>query len=313
MRGLVLVAASAVALILPLSTAHAAGQPNSPLARWAVAHSSPAAVQDFWTPQRLAHVRQAPLAAAPSRPATSGSRVVSPQGTGKPVAIPATRPAGIHPNSSVWITTGRLVFHNPANGGDYLCTANVVTSNNRDVIATARHCVMDISTGTWYQNFQFAPDYNNGSTPYGWWTWRSAGVRVDDTSPGGDNAFIVLNTGGNNNQHIQDAIGSSGIGFNLALASYAWALGIPGDKNYAVWCQGAPAWSYNGGVHIPNCLGLNGGASGGPYIVNYNSSDGSAYQTASFFGSWGSSNDGNSYFAYYGNAAENVYNGAQNA
>jgi hypothetical protein len=295
-----------------LAALPAAGQPASPAARWAVAGSSPAAVHAFWTPQRLARVRQAPV------PATSGSQAITPQALvaqaqGTPVAIPSTRPAGVHPDSSVWITTGRLVFHNPEDGGDYLCTANVVTSNNHDVIATARHCVMDISTGTWYQNFQFAPDYDNGSAPYGWWAWRSAGVRVDDTSPGGDNAFIVLSTGGNGNAHIQDAIGSSGIGFNFALAGYAWALGIPGDKNYAVWCQGVPASSYNGGVHIPNCWGLDGGSSGGPYIVDYNSADGSAFQTASFFGSWGSSTDGNSYFAYYGNAAEDVYNGAQNA
>ena len=302
-----MLAASAVALLLLSSATPASSQPGSSATHWTVAQSSPAAVRAFWTPQRLAHVRQAPL------PVTAASSVISPQAEATPVAIPPTRPAGVHPDTSVWITTGRLVFHNPEDGGDYLCTANVVTSNNRDVIATARHCVMDISTGAWYQNFQFAPDYNNGSTPYGWWTWRSAGVRVDDTSPGGDNAFVVLATGGNNNQHIQDAIGGSGIGFNFALASYAWALGIPGDKNYAVWCQGAPAWSYNGGVHIPDCLGLNGGASGGPYIVDYNSSDGSAYQTASFFGSWGSGTDGNSYFAYYGNAAEEIYNGAQNA
>ena len=306
LRGITFAAASAAALLL-LSVAPATAQPAGPAVRWAVAASAPAAVQAYWTPQRLAHVRPVPL------PRTTAATVISPQVGGTRLAIPSTRPAGVRPDTSVWVTTGRLVFHNPEDGGDYLCTANVVTSNNHDVIATARHCTMDISTGTWYQNFQFAPDYNNGSTPYGWWTWRSAGVRVDDTSPGGDNSFIVLNTGGNNNQHIQDAIGSAGIGFNFALGSYAWALGIPGDKNYAVWCQGAPAWSYNGGTHIPNCLGLDGGSSGGPYIVDYNSADGSAYQTASFFGSWGSGSDGNSYFAYYGNAAEDVYNGAQNA
>lgn len=307
LRGLALAAASAVVLLVPLSAAPASGQTADPGVRWAVADSSPAAVRAFWTPQRLAHLRQAPL------PAISRSSAISPQATGKPVAIPSTRPAGVHPDTSVWVTTGRLVFHNPEDNGDYICTANVVSSDNHDVIATARHCVMDISTGTWYQNFQFAPDYDNGSTPYGWWSWRSAGVRVDDTSPGGDNAFIVLATGGNNNAHVQDAIGSAGIGFNFALASYAWALGIPGDKNYAVWCQGVPVWSYNGGVHIPNCWGLDGGSSGGPYIVDYNSSDGSAYQTATFFGSWGSGTDGNSYFAYYGDAALDVYNGAQNA
>ncbi|MEV0407663.1 hypothetical protein [Actinoallomurus sp. NPDC050550] len=292
------------------ATSSAAARPTPPKTRWAVNHSSTRTVRSYWTPQRLAAAKPAPL---PSRPRTV--RIAGSHGA-TPRMIHATRPAGaaggLHANASVWVTVGRLFFHNPENGGDYVCTANVVTSNNQDVIATARHCTMDISTGAWYNNFQFAPDYNKGNAPYGWWTWRSAGVRVDDTSPGGDNAFIVLNTGGNSGMHVQGAVGSSGIGFNWSTNNYAHAIGIPASVDYAVWCEGTPTDSYNGGVHIPNCQGLSGGASGGPFIFNYQS-DGSAVQTASFFGSWGSGSDGNSYFAYYRDAAWNVYNGAQNA
>ena len=298
-------AAGMVVLAALVPGAHAS--PRPPQTRWAVNHSPAQAVRSFWTPQRLAAAKPAPL---PPRPTTAGI-TGSPGGT--PRAIHATRPAaGVHPDSSVWSTVGRLFFHNPADGGTYVCTANIVTSNNRDVIATARHCVMDIATGTWFTDFQFAPGYDRGNAPNGWWTWRSAGVRVDDTSPGGDNAFIVLNTGGNGGAHVQDAIGSSGIGFNYSTANYAHAIGIPANLDYAVWCEGTPVDSYNGGVHIPNCQGLSGGASGGPFIFDY-ASDGSAMQTGSFFGSWGSGTDGDSYFAYYRDAALDVYNGAQNA
>ncbi|MFB9833548.1 hypothetical protein [Actinoallomurus acaciae] len=306
------VAVSLVAFGALVPGAHAApssARPTPPQTRWAVNHSPARAVRSYWNPQRLAAARPAPVPARPGTAKIGGS----PAGT--PRTVHASRPAGtgeVRPDASEWVTVGRLFFHNPENGGDYVCTANVVTSNNHDVIATARHCVMDIDTGAWYTNFQFAPSYNKGSAPYGWWTWRSAGVRIDDTSPGGDNAFIVLNTGGNSGAHVQDAVGGSGIGFNWATNNYAHAIGIPASVDYAVWCEGTAVDSYNGGVHIPNCQGLSGGASGGPFIFNYQS-DGSAVQTATFFGSWGSGTDGNSYFAYYRDAAYSVYNGAQNA
>ena len=249
---------------------------------------------------------------APSAPQAVTTTRLTVDGTPHQVA-PVPAPAAANGTvttlaASEWVTIGRLFFQVP-NKGTYVCSANVVASNNHDVLATARHCVMDIATGQTFTNFRFAPAYNKGSAPYGWWNWRSMGWRVDDTSPGGDNAFIVLSTGGNTNRHIQDVVGGSGLGFNWATNSYAHAIGLPASIDYAVWCEGQP---YNGpanGVQIPNCNGMSGGASGGAFIVNYNPADGSAVQTATFFGTWGT----DSYFAYYRDAAWQVYNGAQNA
>lgn len=283
---------AALSLLVTVVPAHAA-------TATATNTASARALDSYWTPQRLAQAKPMPS----PQPEKSTAQ---PQPDGAPTFVHSTEPAGFQPMSSVWTTIGRLVFSVPGKG-DYLCSANVVTSNNRDVISTARHCVMDISTGQTYNNFRFAPSYSQGNAPYGWWNWRSMGWRIDDTSPGGDNAFIVLSTGGNNNRHVQDAVGSSGIGFNFATNNYAHGIGIPADKDYAVWCEGQPYDGPQGGVQIPNCIGLSGGASGGAFIVNYQG-DGSAMQTASFFGSWG-----DSYFAYYRDAALQVYNGAQNA
>jgi hypothetical protein len=283
--------AAALSLLVTVVPAHAA-------TATATNTQSASALDSYWTPQRLA--------AAKPMPAPTAGQSTSNDQLGQPKFVHSTKPSGLQPMSSVWSTIGRLVFSVPGKG-DYLCTANVVTSNNRDVISTARHCVMDISTGQTYNSFRFAPGYNQGSAPNGWWNWRSMGWRIDDTSPGGDNAFIVLSTGGNNNWHVQDAIGSSGIGFNQPSNNYAHGLGIPADKDYAVWCEGQPYDGQQGGVQIPNCVGLAGGASGGAFIVNYQG-DGTAMQTASYFGSWG-----DSYFAYYRDAAWQVYNGAQNS
>jgi len=288
--------AAALSLLVTVAPAHAA-------TATATNTQSAAALDSYWTPQRLA--------AAKPMPAPQAGQSTAQEQVGEPKFVHSTAPISsgpsrLQPMSSVWSTIGRLVFTVPGKG-DYLCSANVVTSDNRDVIATARHCVMDIGTGQTYDNFRFAPSYSQGNAPYGWWNWRSMGWRVDDTSPGGDNAFIVLSTGGNNNSHVQDAMGSSGIGFNQPSNSYAHGIGIPADKDYAVWCEGQPYDGPQGGVQIPNCIGLSGGASGGAFIVNYQG-DGSAMQTGSFYGSWG-----DSYFAYYRDAAWQVYNGAQNA
>jgi hypothetical protein len=265
-------------------------------------HASAAALDSYWTPARISAAQ--PMPAPAGRSATAGPG--APVKAGKPHFVHATEPTVPHTLASEWITNGRLFFTNPG-VGDYVCSANVIAAGNRDVIATARHCVMDIGSGRTYTNFRFAPAYNRGNAPYGWWNWRSMGWRVDDTSPGGDNAFIVLATGGNSGAHVQDVVGGSGGGFNWATGSYAHAIGLPASVDYAVWCEGQPYDGPSGGVQIPNCNGLSGGASGGSFIVNYQA-DGSAVQTASYFGSWG-----DSYFAYWRDVTYQVYLGAANA
>lgn len=102
-------------------------------------------------------------------------------------------------------------------------------------------------------------------------------------------------------------MGGSGGGINWSTGSYAHAIGLPASVDYAVWCEGQPYDGPSGGVQIPNCNGPSGGAGGGSFIVNYQA-DGSAVQTASYFGSWG-----DSYFAYWRDTAYQVYLGAANA
>lgn len=297
------------ALLSMPATAHAAPAVDTTV-HTVTNQASSAQVNAYWTPQRLANAK--PRTADPATASMSAHASV--QGT--PRSVPSMAPKQATPDAaavtpaaapSEWVTIGRLFFSIPGNG-DWVCSANVVASNNRDVIATARHCVMDISTGQTYTSFHFAPAYNQGNAPYGWWNWRSMGWRIDDTSPGGDNAFIVMSTGGNSGGHIVDAVGGSGLGFNWATNNYAHAIGLPASLDYAVWCEGMPYDGPAGGVQIPNCNGLSGGASGGAFIVNYQSSDGSATQTATYFGTWG-----DSYFAYYRDAAYQVWAGAQTA
>ncbi|MEV7930689.1 MULTISPECIES: peptidase [unclassified Kitasatospora] len=254
-------------------------------------------------------------------PANAGSTSWAPEKEssldGQPLTIHATEPT-VSPNggakanadamagakASVWGTTGRLLT------GDGVCTANVVSSANRDVIATARHCVEG------GHDFKFAPGYDAGNAPYGWWTWRAAGW-VDAPAPQGDIAFLVLNT--LNGRHIADVVGATGIGFNRDINNYAHIIGIPGvvpaEREHMLWCGGQPVAGPEQPptARIDNCIGLGGGASGGPFFVNYDQNDGSAVQTGDFVtgnswqGKWWAVS------AYYRDDAYNVFNGAQNA
>ncbi len=293
----VLVAAS----VLTPAAAQAEPPAEPPATATAVNRASKAAVDSYWTEERVAAAKPVPKPAFSLDTAAAEAEPV-----GKQRFVHATPPAGAQTKASEWVTNGRLFFTNPG-VGDFVCSANVVSAANRDVIATARHCVADVGAGKVFQNFRFAPAYNRGNAPYGWWTWRSAGWRIDDTGPGGDNAFIVLNRGGNANAHVQDVVGGSGIGFNWPTNNYAHAIGLPAAVDYAVWCEGQPLDGPAGGVRIRDCFGMSGGASGGSFIVNYQP-DGSAVQTASYFGSWG-----DAYFAYFRDVAWQVYDGAQRA
>ncbi|MER6365524.1 peptidase [Kitasatospora sp. NPDC001527] len=235
---------------------------------------------------------------------------------GRPLTIQATEPAAdpkagakadaapAAAKASVWGTTGRLLT------GGGVCTANVVSSANHDVIATARHCVEG------GHDFKFAPSYDAGNAPYGWWSWRSAGW-VDTPGTQNDIAFIVLDT--LNGRHVADVVGATGIGFNQPLDNYAHIIGIPGRGSAAdehmLWCGGRPVAGPEqpSTALIDNCVGLSGGASGGPFFVNYDQNDGSAVQTGDFVTGYSWQGKWWAVTSYYRDEAYTVFNGAQHA
>ncbi|MER5362305.1 peptidase [Streptomyces sp. NPDC002785] len=261
---------------------------------------SRAQLDAYWTPERIRTAK--PMPAPEGVTAVQPSSGAATEVTDKPVHVPATRPivsSGVQTRASVWGTVGRLYFTIPGKG-DYICSGNVVTSNNRSVVATARHC----GFGEGGTNYRFAPNYNAGNAPHGWWGWRSAGW-VTGGGQESDSAFLVLDAP--DGRRVQDVVGSTGLGFNWS-SNYAHIIGLPGDKDYAVWCEGQGYAGPGGQRLMNNCNGLSGGASGGAWIENYQS-DGSATQTGAYSGSYGSAAAASA----YGNSAYDIWNGAQNS
>jgi hypothetical protein len=251
-------------------------------------HLTDAQMDAYWTPARIANAKPAPIPSVKS--------AATPNPDGVPNAVPG-RPGK---SRGVYETTGRLLF--TANGGDWICSATVVASNNASVIATARHCGFN-DGGT---NFRFAPSYNAGNAPYGWWDWRTAGWATGGDGITNDLAFIVLNT--QNGRRVGDVVGTNGIGFNFAVNTYAYIVGIPAATDQRLRCEGNAYTGPAGQQLMDNCNGMSGGASGGSWSQQWQSA-GWSYQTGTFFGSYGAAAAG----SYYGTLAQDIWNGAQNA
>jgi V8-like Glu-specific endopeptidase len=156
----------------------------------------------------------------------------------------------------------------------YVCSGNVVVSENDSTVATAGHCVNE-GPGAFVRNFVFVPAYLNGTAPYGIWPakalytttqWRTAGDIRYDTG------FAVTATV--NGKHLADVVGASGVEFNadhgLSYQAFGYPAAPPFDGQSLKSCSGDatkdpinPQFKAQG---IP--CDMTGGSSGGPWMVD---------------------------------------------
>ncbi|MFJ6695782.1 trypsin-like serine peptidase [Streptomyces sp. NPDC091272] len=168
---------------------------------------------------------------------------------------------------------GRLFMVLPA-GQKATCTAAVVTSANRDVVATAGHCVHLAAVGGAMKSLLFVPGYDNGKAPYGSYPSRAVGVAAAwtrDEDHAADFAFVTLATD-DRGRHVQDVTGSRRAVFTARPAGRRLALGYPFlppyDGKALQYCAGnaTPVKDDRlaGGSQLRPCRMTNG-ASGGPW------------------------------------------------
>ncbi len=157
-----------------------------------------AKVLAYWTPARMNSARSgdellayAKLTRAPAQSGASGIGAPAlPQGQ----SVGATPNANKIPHSSYHLypysTVGKVFFTDPKTGLNYVCSGASTNSNNKSVVDTAGHCVVQGgSGGNWYTNWVFCPQYFNGTSPRGCWAarqlwsinfWVSTGSFEDD-------------------------------------------------------------------------------------------------------------------------------------
>ncbi|WP_255950334.1 trypsin-like serine peptidase [Streptomyces odontomachi] len=211
-------------------------------------------------------------------------------------------------------TGGKVFFHNPKDNGDYACSGDAVNSDNKSVVATAGHCVVDVD-GTSYTNWVFIPAYDHGNRPYGTFTATSLhweAQRIGDSDAAWDAAFATV--GQVNRRRLVDTVGGQGIGFDQTPGQSVYSFGYggsdaEGNGEQMNWCTGTeinPGGHEGGGVWGIDCV-QSGGSSGGPFLQNFDPSTGTGMQIGNISISAGSYE----YHPYYGWEAAAAYNAAQ--
>ncbi len=293
-----------------------------------------AAVEQYWTPQRMTTAK--PKDAPPVTPSQRARTTSAP--TGNPGGIApaaATRTAATAPRlggAASWPATynqrptrivGKVFFTDNA-GVNYVCSGAVVNSESKLVVWTAGHCVFDVihyycsQPQGYYHNWIFVPGYKNGLAPYGRWTarelWTPRGY-CDGFWPTAipyDTGAAIMNL--RNGQRIADVTGGFGLVWNVAGMQPAWDFGYPAQAPYngstLKYCWGGEssdtAWPWANRPLGLRCT-LNGGASGGPWLLGNPHTAGTGYINGQ--NSYSQPGDPTRiYSPYYGTAQGTLFN-----
>jgi V8-like Glu-specific endopeptidase len=243
-------------------------------------------VTDFWTDERLKKAKPKPLIRTDtlSTDKSFNDRRTSDDNE-KPTLIEGTVPASSKTlkRDGYPITVGKVFFVDE--GEEYMCSASVVTADNKDMIFTAGHCVYSTTNLAYVKNFVFIPQYENGLRPYGTWPARCLYAisdwvkRLDHNF---DVAIAILYT--LDDKHIQDVVGSQGIGFNYGHSAVVYSFGYPSnyqEGEMMTYCTATKSFA-----DIPDYSGdamsctMNQGCSGGPWFESYNISNLIGIQTS---------------------------------
>ncbi|MEH6372755.1 RICIN domain-containing protein [Streptomyces sp. KLMMK] len=316
-------ATAGLAAALPTAQASAATPTGSPAASvpgtadsgaYARATATDAQQRAFWTEhEKNGTLRQFTGKLTDWEPKAEPPRAKGPD-AGRIVQAPAVAPqqkgksrlaAGSPGETALRATTGRIRMAWTDDEGvrwSGSCTGNVIASDSKDVVATARHCIPHDKQGRIISEaqYEFTPGYSKDAdgtehAPYGKWTFRSVGVVSDSTNQqSSDTAFLALNT--QNGTHVQDKVGASGHRFGItSLPNRVVIAGIPANSNQFHTCVRQPYWGPDNPPQILGrggpCTGeteLSAGASGGP-LLDGDTFDSGPVQIGDFSGSvsWG--------------------------
>lgn len=183
-------------------------------------------------------------------------------------------------------TIGKMFF--TQGGTRFVCSGAVINAGpgERDVIATAAHCVHQGRGGGFSTNVLFCPSQNPAGSPQGCWPAVDLGTFtewINNTNVEADIGCIIARDFGTRwNQHIGDRTGE--LGWFVWSSSTGWqqpwiSLGYP---------QGSPMNTRNGGLIViasgPGWYTLSwgsladamymgndmtGGSSGGPWVLGW--------------------------------------------
>jgi hypothetical protein len=282
------------------------------------------ALERFWTPERIAAAKPADqgvtleelrstaqtsvlgeLAVPGQAPAVSGSKEATTFAGATGTSWPAR-------HDWVSLTNGKVLYED---NGLWHCSGVVVSTEARNTVFTAGHCVHGGEGGTWHdQNWTFIPDYYYNDRPKGTWGARqlwSLNGWMNDSDRAYDVGAAVMHP--LNGQKLVDVTGSQGIRFNGPTTPSVWHFGFPLNSPFdgedLITCDGATSRRFVITGDLKLACTMQGGASGGAWLADFNQNSGYTISVNSY-------HVGNDltqiYGPYFGDGAKNLYDAVRN-
>jgi V8-like Glu-specific endopeptidase len=224
-----------------------------------------AAVERYWTAERMRNAKPADETLAGKPPAGKGN------GNGKGKQRRAATQIPPPYTSAPTSTNGKVFFSD--GGSNFVCSGTAVLSPNRSTVWTAGHCVHDGASG-FHTNWAFVPAYADGSRPYGTWTARRLAT-TNGWATAGDFSFDLgaANVSPVGGQSLTDVTGGRNVLFNTARNQQYAAHGYPAAPPFngqRLWVCNSPL-QYDDTSANPPTMGIScdmtGGSSGGGWIA----------------------------------------------
>lgn len=254
--------------------------------------------RDYWTPQRMAKATPMVKTRERNKPRVTvsdetGSNAWRVRGTDTSDEARIVKAAEAQPAAAYPFPFGRRGLENPLRklapyrqvgrvffrqgGISYSCSGASVVGGQRHVVFTAGHCLND-GSGNWSTDVVFIPGRREGKwkNPYGRFPARELWV------PAGwsDNAWDAYDLGAFNvgrstkGKKLRNAVGALGFAYDQGRIQHWDIFGYPAQSpwkgNKVITCATAHAVD-DANANGPDTIGvgcdLNGGSSGGPWIV----------------------------------------------
>lgn len=236
--------------------------------------------------KKLSQTTAAGPQGAAGRVSGTAGAVATAHRAGAPTVKPLLGSSGTPWYGASWLrpatTTGKVFFQDH-NGNWWVCSGSLTNSEGKDLVETAGHCVYGAAGGEipgegWHSNWLFAPDYQNGYAPYGYWTAKqlwTVGAYINSSNQSDETNDIgaaILNTNSSGSQAV-NLLGGQGIAWNYGTSQYVYAFGYPaaapftGEINET--CTGSDGWGLSIGMEVLPC-NFTGGSSGGPWLAWFN-------------------------------------------
>lgn len=243
------------------------------------------AVLAYWTPERMKAAKPLDVPGDAQWVENTARAVASktPTVAARPVAgTIATKVTNYPPPVTNFSLTNGKLFFNGYESGSW-CSASAVNTPSTRVLITAGHCVHTGKGGAWLSNVVFVPGYNAFNAdhdPVG--RFQAYRLRTFDEWRNNSNlnrdvGWVTTFSGGDWGATVVNTVGGHGLAYNGGTEFDVSIFGYPinrdgGNQMWACWGVATDS-SFWDSLSKIRC-NFNNGASGGPWLWNYDNNNG---------------------------------------